>query len=59
MGYFFVAIKRQVGPIFVYTYAFGNVFVYTFFSTLCTRFFHFARMLSMKQDKCCMLWSFC
>ena len=47
IGYFFVAIKRQAGPIFVYTYtcAFGNAFVYTFF-------FHFAMMLSLKQDKC-------
>ena len=52
IGYFFVTIKRQGGPIFVYTYAFDNVFVYTFF-------FHFAMMLSLKQDKCCMLWSFC
>ena len=31
IGYFFVVIKRQGGPRFVYTCAFGNVFVYTFF----------------------------
>ena len=52
LAIFFVAIKRQGGSRFVYTCAFGNAFVYTFF-------FHFAMMLSLKQDKCCMLWSFC